>query len=198
MCGVFFCGGDLTRLLICNNHTNTTKGQTYSLLSYPNRIPLSETNFSLPLSPFSAKNSLHHVDSSTAHHISNSWARCQQPPLPSGACTPASGTQLSAAPLQVSSNHCSWYASGQRQQLGLTRMVCVLVLPPFFCLTPCREDGKPENVTEEIQQQLASAATSKKPTDTRLSPEQLKEVGVCALMHCIHTCPVCKRPYLSR
>lgn len=32
-------------------------------------------------------------------------------------------------------------------------------------------------MTEELQQQLASAASSKKPTDTKLSPEQLQEVS---------------------
>jgi hypothetical protein len=41
-----------------------------------------------------------------------------------------------------------------------------------------REDGKPENVTEELQQQLASASTTKSPTDTKLSEQQLQEVSV--------------------
>lgn len=42
---------------------------------------------------------------------------------------------------------------------------------------PHRDDEKRDSLTDELQQQLASAASSKKPTETRLTPDQLQEVG---------------------
>lgn len=43
------------------------------------------------------------------------------------------------------------------------------------CRTAAREDNRPGDLTDELQQQLNS---SKGPTGTKLSPEQLQEVGI--------------------
>lgn len=58
----------------------------------------------------------------------------------------------------------------------------------LLILLSCREDGKPENVTEELQQDLAAAAAAaqgnrhgQKATDTKLTKEQLEEVIDCGL-----------------
>jgi hypothetical protein len=151
--------GRNTKFLHCSFNIKTLSKQTLAANTAPHSVP-SQTNVR------------NHADSFHPAQLRAVWQAGSPLPQPRAALSACS--RLCRAPLQVRSK-----AELLTPLLHPTPGITAPASPCYCscCAAASREDERPEgDLTDELQQQLTS---SKGPTETKLSPEQLQEV--CAV-----------------